>query len=69
MSTTSAGIVLHAGSIQVSVLTPGAERAEEWQVEHEPHAVRRLARQSKRGAPGSLVACDEACPTGSVLQR
>ena len=70
ISATPAGVDVHAGAIQVSVLAAGAARAEEWRLEHEPRAVRRPARRlKKRGAPGSLVACYEARPTGFALQR
>ena len=70
ISATPAGVDVHAGAIQVSVLAAGAARAEEWRLEHEPRAVRRPARRlKKRGAPGSLVACYEARPTGFARQR
>ena len=43
MSTTYAGMDVHARTISVALLKPGAERPEEWQLEHEPRAVKRLA--------------------------
>ena len=69
MTTTYAGMDAHARAIHVTVLAPGAERPEEWQLANEPKAVKRLAQRLRRMAPGPVVACYEAGPTGFALQR
>ena len=69
-NTTYAGMDVHARSIHVAVLRGDAHAPEEWRLEHSPDAVRRLLRRLKRdAAPGRLVACYEAGPTGYALQR
>ena len=69
MSTTYVGIDVHAATIWVAMLQPGAGQPEEWQLANEPRALRRLARRLKRTAPGPVVACYEAGPCGFALQR
>ena len=69
MSTTYAGMDAHARTIRVAVFTPEVERPEEWQLENEPRAVKRLARRLQRMAAGPVTACYEAGPGGFALQR
>ena len=69
MTTTYAGIDAHARMIRVAVLWGGAGRSEEWQLENEPRAVKRLDQRLRRDAEGPVVACYEAGPTGFALQR
>lgn len=69
MTTTYAGLDVHARTIHVAVLRPGANEPEEWQLQHEPRAVKRLAQRLIRSAEGPVVACYEAGPTGFALQR
>ena len=68
-STTYVGLDTSKSSIQVAMLTPGSEKATEWEIVNEPRAVRRLAKRLKREATGELRVCYEAGPCGYALQR
>ncbi len=64
---THVGLDVHKQTIAVAMLEPGQSQPTEWQLAHEPAAVRRLIRRLKACAP---VACAyEAGPCGYPLQR
>ena len=67
--TTYVGMDVHARTIRVAVLGSGGVQREEWGLANEPRAVASLARRLLRGAPGAVVACYEAGPTGFALMR
>lgn len=66
---TYVGLDVHKRTIAVSVLLPGRTEPIEWQESHDVTVARRLARRMVREAPGKVVCCYEAGPTGYVLQR
>lgn len=68
-STTYVGLDVHKRSIAVSMLLPGGSKSMEWQEVNDSRVARRLARRMKREAPGQVVSCYEAGPTGYVLER
>jgi transposase len=60
----------HKKAINVAMLLPEQERAQEWVVENKPAALRRLVKKLVREADGSEVrCCYEAGPCGYALQR
>lgn len=66
-SITYVGLDVHKQTIAIALRRPGTGEMVEWQIAHEPTAVRRLIRRLQTHAP---VACTyEAGPTGYVLQR
>jgi len=64
---TFVGLDVHKKTIQVALLSPGADKPEEWQVANEPAAVKRLVRKLKREP--SVRCCYEAGPMGYGLRR
>src|SRR2546427_10582034 len=63
------GLDAHKKSISVAMLRPEGRQGLEWEVPHEPAAVKRLARKLEREAPGEVRCCYEAGPCGYTLQR
>jgi transposase len=53
----------------VALLLPGENSALEWRLANEARAIQRLIRRLRKTAPGELLACYEAGPTGYALQR
>ena len=69
-SITYVGLDAHKKSITVAVILPGSERIrEQWQVAHEPRALRRLAKRLQELAEGDVLAAYEAGPCGYALKR
>ncbi len=68
-TTTYVGLDVHKRNVAVAMLLPGRTEPVEWQEPHDATAARRLARRMLREAPGKVVCCYEAGPTGYVLQR
>lgn len=66
---TYVGLDVHKRSVAVCAIPPGRTDLLEWEVEHTPEAVRKLAKKLKTLAPGVVHACYEAGPTGFALQR
>jgi len=66
---TFVGMDAHKKAINVAMLLPGTDKPVEWQVTHEPAAVRRLAKKLVHEAPGEVRCCYEAGPCGYALQR
>jgi len=66
---THVGLDVHKMTIAVAALLPGRDAPEQWQIENNERARRRMARQLKRLAPGELVCVYEAGPTGFSTQR
>lgn len=66
-SITWVGIDAHKKSHQVAVLEDGTWR--EWQIANESKAIRRMARELVKRAPGEVRCCYEAGPTGYALKR
>jgi len=66
---TYVGLDVHKRTIAVSVLYPERTESLEWQEINDATVARRLARKLLREAPGKVVCCYEAGPTGYVLQR
>lgn len=66
-SVAHAGLDVHKETIAIALLPAGKSRPLEWQITHEPTAVRRLIRKLKTS--GSVVCAYEAGPTGYALQR
>ncbi len=63
------GLDVHAASVQVALFLPGEDSPLEWRVANEEDKVRKLARRLLKKAPGEILACYEAGPTGYALQR
>ena len=68
-SITYVGLDVHKSTVAVAMLLPGRTEPVEWQEPHDATVARRLARRFLREAPGEVVCCYEAGPTGYVLQR
>jgi len=68
-STTYVGLDVHKRTVAVSMLLPGGAEPLEWEEAHDATVARRLARRLLREAPGKVVCCYEAGPTGYILQR
>lgn len=68
-TTTFVGLDAHKKTIQVALLSPGSSVPVEWEVHHEPSAVRRLAKRLLKEGTGRIRACYEAGPCGYALQR
>ena len=68
-SITYVGLDVHKRTIAVSLLMPGRAESVEWQETNDATVARRLARKLLREAPGKVICCYEAGPTGYVLQR
>jgi len=70
MSITWVGLDAHKKSISVAMLLPGARVPEEWTIENEAVAIRRLAqRLEKASGEREIRCCYEAGPCGYALQR
>ncbi len=69
--TTYVGMDVHKKDIVVAMLSPGAEKPEEWKLPNEPRAVRRLAKRLLKGVEDDapILCVYEAGPCGYVLQR
>jgi transposase len=67
--TTYVGLDIHKSSIAVAALFPDKKERTEWSLPNNTRAVERLARRLKRDAPGGILCCYEAGPSGYVLQR
>lgn len=65
----SVGMDVHKGMIQVAVLYAGGKGFVVFEVANEPAAVRRMVRKVQREAGGPVRFCYEAGPCGYVLQR
>src|ERR1700693_1584701 len=66
---TYVGLDVHKETIAVAMLLPGHEAPVEWEIAHEPVAVRRLVTQLRRRATGPIACCYEAGPCGFTPQR
>jgi transposase len=65
--TTYVGLDVHKKTIAIAMLPPGHRQPLEWQIAHEPQAVRRLVRKLR--GHESVRCCYEAGPTGYPLKR
>jgi len=68
-TSTFVGLDAHKKTIQVALLAPGRTVPLEWEINHEPAAVRKLARRLLKEGEGRVQACYEAGPCGYALQR
>ena len=68
-TTTYVGMDVHKRTISISMLLPDGSDPERWQEAHGATVARSLARKLLRKAPGKVICCYEAGPTGYVLQR
>lgn len=68
-SITYVGLDVHKRDVVVAMLVPGRDELVEWREANDSTVARRLARRMLREAPGKVVCCYEAGPTGYVLQR
>ena len=66
---TFVGLDVHKETIAVAILLPGHEAPVEWEIANDATAVRRLAAQLRRRAPGKIHCCYEAGPCGFTPQR
>ena len=67
--TTYVGMDVHKRAIAVSLVKADTGEVVEWQETNDATVARRLARRLRRTAPGPVHCCDEAGPTGYLLQR
>ncbi len=63
------GMDAHKKFISVAMLLPRRKTTEEWKVNNEPKALKRLVRKLEREAPGEIRCCYEAGVCGFALQR
>jgi transposase len=63
------GLDAHKKFINVAMLLPRRKKPEEWKVDNEPKALKRLVRKLLREAPGEIRCCYEAGVCGFALQR
>jgi len=69
-SITWVGIDAHKKTLVVAVLHPGQRQPDEFTIENEERAIRKLVRQLERAAKGGEIRlCYEAGPCGYALQR
>ena len=69
-SITWVGIDAHKKSLAVAVLLPGRREPEEFSVENNERAIRKLVRRlEKEASGGEIRACYEAGTCGFTLQR
>jgi len=68
-SITWVGIDAHKKTLVTAVLHPGKRQPEEFTVENDERAIRKLVRRLERGTKGEIRICYEAGPCGYALQR
>jgi transposase len=66
---TYVGVDAHKVRNHVSVLFPGRQEAEAWEIANEPASIRRMVRKVVGAAPGEVRFCYEAGACGYVLAR
>lgn len=66
---THVGLDVHKETIVAAILLPRRKQAEVMKFANDDGAVRRFVRKLRKLAPGPVLACYEAGPTGFALQR
>jgi len=66
---THVGLDAHKIDHKAAMLLPGSDQPQEWVVQNQPRAIKRMIRQIKKLAPGPVLFCYEAGVCGFALKR